>query len=61
MVVSIVLNESSQMDSVIAVMFSLLFSVVMESSSLQIESMVSVIIDVSSVIVDKVVDWSCSS
>ena len=61
MVVSIVLNESSQMDSVIAVMFSLLFSVVMESSSLQIVSMVLVIIDVSSVIVGKVVDWSCSS
>ena len=61
MVVSIVSNDSSQMDSVIAVMFSLLFSVVMESSSLQIVSMVSVIIDVSSVIVGKVVDWSCSS
>ena len=61
MVVSIVSNDSSQMDSVIAVMFSLLFSVVMESSSLQIVSMVLVIIDVSSVIVGKVVDWSCSS
>ena len=56
MVVSIVSNDLSQMDSVIAVMFSLLFSVVMESSSLQIVSMVSVIIDVSSVIVGKVVD-----
>ena len=61
MVDSIVSNDSSQMDSVIAVMFSLLFSVVMESSSLQIVSMVLVIIDVSSVIVGKVVDWSCSS
>ena len=61
MVVSIVSNDSSQVDSVIAVMFSLLFSVVMETSSLQIVSMVSVIIDVSSVIVGKVVDWSCSS
>ena len=61
MVVSIVSNDSSQMDSVVAVMFSLLFSVVMESSSLQIVSMVLVVIDVSSVIVGKVVDWSCSS
>ena len=60
MVDSIVSNDSSQMDSVIAVMFSLLFSVVMEASSLQIVSMVSVIIDVSSVIVDRVVDWRWS-